>query len=100
MSVSGVTKTSVINALRLSAASAIALDTEIDRNIFTARAELKRAGCTDEIAESENELVISAIVAYCQMNMGSNDRHQRYLDAWLWQVENIRKSTIEVEHEE
>ena len=96
---SDVAKTSVINALRLSAASATALNSEIERNISTARAELERAGCGTELSESDNDLIISAIVSFCQMTMGSNDRHERYREAWLWQVENIRKSTIEVNDE-
>lgn len=92
---SDVAKTSVINALRLSAASATALNSEIERNISTARAELNRAGCDKELSESDNDLIISAIVSFCQMTMGDNNRHERYLEAWHWQVENLRKSTIE-----
>ena len=90
-----VAKQSVINALRISAASAEALDSEIDRNINVARAELLRAGCSRDLSDGDNDLVISAIVSFCQMAMGSNDRHERYKEAWLFQVENIRKSTIE-----
>lgn len=97
---SEVAKNSVINALRLSAASAEALDYEIERNINVARAELSRAGCADELAQSDNDLVISAIVSFCQMTMGNNERHERYLNAWIWQLENLRKSTITLDEED
>lgn len=89
-------KEAVIAALRLSSAAATGLSDEIDRHIRTARAELIRSGVSSEVAESDVDLVVEAITTYCCMKMGAPDRYEQYRDAWIWQEQNIRKSTIEV----
>ena len=89
-------KDTVITALRLSTAAAAGLSDEIDRHIRTARAELIRSGVSSDIASSDHDLVVEAITTYCCMKMGAPDRYEQYKDAWLWQEQNIRKSTIEV----
>ena len=85
----------VAKALRLSSAAAEKLKDEINANIQTARAELIRMGCQKDVAESEHVLVQEAIVTYCQKEMGAPDLYERYEGAWLFQAENIRRSTLE-----
>ena len=88
-------KDTVITALRLSPAAATGLSDEIDRNIRTARAELNRSGVPLDVASSDHDLVVEAIATYCCMKMGAPDRYEQYRDAWIYQEQNLRKSTIE-----
>lgn len=89
------TEERVIKALRLSQAAEEKLQDEIAIHIQTARAELVRMGCKEEIANSENVLVQDALVVYCQMKMGAPDLYERYESAWLFQADNLRRSTLE-----
>ena len=86
----------VKTALRLGPAAATALSTEIDRNIKTARAELIRAGVSIDVAESSNALVENVIVTYCMMNLGNQNLYDKYQQSWEYQLDNLRKSSIEV----
>lgn len=86
----------VKTALRLGSAAATALSTEIDRNIKTARAELIRAGVSIDVAESSNALVENAIVTYCLMNLGNQNLYDKYQQSWEYQLDNLRKSSLEV----
>ena len=90
-------KSSVITALRLGTASAKALDSEIDRNVKAARAEMIRAGVSAIVARSSHELVHEAIVAYCQMKLGETARYEQFKESWEYQVENLRKSNKKLE---
>lgn len=75
------------------------LDNDIISTIKTARSEMMRAGVPIELAENEdNELVDMAIKTYCQYIYTSDDKAvDRYLASWQYQVDCLRKSTIEVD---
>ena len=88
---------SVAHALRLSTNAAELLLTEIDRNIASAKAELKRAGVNEAAVDAEGYLVEEAIVTYCLMNMGDETRYERYFSAFQYQMDNLRKSILTVE---
>ena len=92
-------KDSVITALRLGKSASEALSDEIERNINTARAELIRAGVSEGLANSENKLVENAIIAFCLMNMSSQKMREQYEQSWEYQMDCIRKSTIEVQQD-
>lgn len=87
-------KDSVALAMRLGAASTAALSNDIDRNIETARKELIRVGVSDIVANSSHVLIEDAIITYCQMQMGTKTLYQQFADAWDYQKDNLRKSTI------
>lgn len=91
---------SIISALRLGATSANTLSNEIDRNITTARAELIRSGVSEVIAESGHPLVEEAIVTYALMKMGRESLYDRYKESWEYQVDCIRKSSLNVKASE
>lgn len=73
------------------------LDDDIEDTIQTARAELIRSGCPSDVAESNLDIIQMAIKTYCQF-VYSDDVKQTdgYWKSWQFQLDNIRKSTIEV----
>lgn len=85
----------VKTALRLGETAGNALAGEIDRNIETARAEMIRAGVSASAVASGHKLVENAIVTYCLMNLGDKGLYDRYKESWEYQVDNLRKSSLE-----
>lgn len=90
-------KSSVITALRLGTASAKALDSEVDRHIKVARAEMIRAGVSVIVAKSSHALVHEAIVVYCQMKLGEAAKYEQFKESWEFQLDNLRKSNKKLE---
>lgn len=73
------------------------LDSDIEDTIKTARAEMIRSGCNSEIANSSHELVCQAIKTYCLYVYANDTKMQDgYFTSWMYQLENIRKSNIEL----
>lgn len=85
-------KNSITKALRIGTASAKALDSEIERGIRTARAEMIRSGVSDVLADSSHDLIEDAIITFCLMKMGPKEQYEQNKESWEYQVENIRKS--------
>ena len=74
------------------------LDDDITDSIMEARAEMVRSGVSEEVANSEHPLVRAAIKVYCLANYASDaDIAEGYQKSWQYQLDNIRKSHIEVE---
>ncbi len=89
-------KKSIIMALRLSPISAEALEPEMQRNIAVAREEMIRVGCSDRLVNSTNVLVEHAIITWCLKEIGNQDKRQQYEDAWIYQINNLRQSNIDL----
>ena len=85
-------KNSITKTLRIGTASAEALDSEIERGIRTARAEMIRSGVSDIVANSSHDLVEDAIVSFCLMKMGPKEQYEQYKESWEYQLDCIRKS--------
>lgn len=85
-------KDSLAKALRIGTASAKALDTEFDRVIRTARAEMIRSGVSDIVANSSHDLVEDAIITFSLMKMGPEERYEQNKESWEYQLDCIRKS--------
>ena len=85
-----------IGALRLSerAAQNQTLLSEIDRKINTACMDMVRVGIPDTVvyAENPNPLVTEAVATFCQAKMGREDKRDAYMDAYVYQIEAMRKS--------
>lgn len=81
-----------VKALRLSTSAGTLLLTEIQNNIEAARAELIRAGVSKEKVQEEGSLVQQAIIDYVLMEMNTEDQYDRYLNAFQYQMDNLRKS--------
>ena len=90
-------KDSLAKALRIGTASANALDTEFDRVIRTARAEMIRSGVSDIVANSSHDLVEDAIITFGLMKMGPEEKYEQYKEGWEYQLDCIRKSKITIE---
>lgn len=88
----------VADALRLSekAAGNATLERQIKRNILVARSELIRTGVSDELANSGHPLIEEAIITFCLSKMDEETLQERHRNAFEYQVDNIRKSTITV----
>lgn len=73
------------------------LDSEIEDNIKEARAEMVRAGVVIEVAESELPLIEGAIKTYCKFKQADDSKlADGFYKSWELQLENIRKSRMEV----
>lgn len=69
-----------------------ALDAEIERLIDTARADIIRVGVDAILAQSDDDLVIQAIVTYCLLNMSSDpELMDKYKRAYEIQIEGLRR---------
>lgn len=80
-------------SLRLSEDAAIELNDVIKRLIDTARAELIRSGISAEVANDDsNNLVVDAIICFCQYKMADDKDCDRYFNSFTYQQENLRKS--------
>lgn len=84
----------VAEALRLSDKAAEKMLKTIQRNIQVARSELVRAGVSDVIANSDHPLVEDAIITFCLSKMDDEDMQERHKEAFEYQEDNLRKSTI------
>lgn len=74
------------------------LDSDIKDTISTARAEMIRSGIADNIANSDLDIIQMAIKTYCLYIYASDTKMtEGYFKSWQYQLDNIRKSTIEVE---
>ncbi|MDY6307444.1 MAG: hypothetical protein SPL71_05230 [Oribacterium sp.] len=69
-----------------------ALDAEIERLISTARADIIRVGVDAILAQSDDDLVIQAIVTYCLLNMSSDpELMDKYKRAYEIQIDGLRR---------
>lgn len=74
------------------------LDAEITDVIASARQELIRAGVDKSVAESNIELVETAIKTYALEYYASDEKEaNRYGESFKYQCDCLRKSTIAVE---
>lgn len=81
-----------VKALRLSEGAGTLLLEEIQNNISAARAELIRSGVSEAKVEEEGSLVQQAIIDYVLTHMNDEDQYDRYLNAFQYQMDNLRKS--------
>lgn len=89
----------VANELRLSDKAAEKLLETIQRNIRTARSELVRTGVSSVLALSNNVLIEDAIISFCMYKMDEDSMREKHFDDFVYQCDNIRKSTIKAEEE-
>lgn len=82
----------VAKALRLSDSAAELLLVEIQQNIETAKAELIRSGVSESVVDTEGPLIVDAIKRYCQATMGDEGEFEKYMNSFMYQQENLRKS--------
>lgn len=70
------------------------LDSDITDTIKVARQEMVRSGISEEIANSELEIIENAIKTFC-LYVYANDSKmtEGYFHSWEYQLDNIRKST-------
>lgn len=69
------------------------LDSEIDRLVKTARANMKRAGVCEEKANSDDDLIIEAIVAFALAKLAETPELQdKYEESYKIQIDELRKS--------
>lgn len=74
------------------------LNGEIEDVITSARQELVRAGVNESVAESDMELVETAIKTYALEYYASDEKEaDRYGNSFKYQCDCLRKSTITVE---
>ena len=77
------------------------LDRDIEDTIKMARAEMIRSGVSEEVANSSNEIVESAIKTFCLYTYCNDSKFtEGYFNSWIFQLENLRKSTVEIPKEE
>lgn len=70
------------------------LDSDIAETIEIARAEMIRSGVSSEYANSNHPLIKNAIKTYCCYIHGDDEKKaDGYLESWLYQLDNLRKST-------
>jgi len=76
------------------------LDSDITSTIAQARAEMVRAGVDSDVAESNHSLVEGAIKTFCLMHYSNDSKMaEGYSKSWEYQLDNLRKSDIEIEAE-
>lgn len=90
----------VASDLRMSDKAAEKLLPVIQRNIKTARLELIRTGVSSVLANSTNVLIEDAIISFCLYKMDDASMREKHWDAFVYQCDNLRKSTIKLEGEE
>ncbi len=77
------------------------LDSDIEDTIKTARAEMNRSGISLDVAQSNLDIVEMAIKTYCLYVYASDSKlTEGYFKSWQYQLDNIRKSTIELAESE
>lgn len=74
------------------------LDELLTSQIYTARAEMVRAGVPESTAyDDENLLINDAIITFCQMrNADTVSESESYTESWKYQLDCIRKSSFNV----
>lgn len=82
----------VATAVRLSDSAARRLLPEIQRNIDVAKAELKRSGVSATVVDACGALVTDAIITFCQAKMDDESDYELYMNAFMYQQDNLRKS--------
>lgn len=75
------------------------LDGEIADVITSARQEMARAGVPSDVAESDKEIVETAIKTYALAYYSTDKEAERYSESFKYQLDCIRKSEITVEGE-
>lgn len=76
------------------------LDKDIEDTIKMARAEMIRSGVSEEVANSSNKIVENAIKTFCLYTYCNDSKFtEGYFNSWIFQLENLRKSTIGIEEE-
>lgn len=69
-------------------------DSDIEENIAAARAEMIRSGIAAEKANSNDDpLIIKAIKTFCQKEYNDDNLSERFEQSWLYQLDNLRKSS-------
>lgn len=77
------------------------LDSDIQDTINTARSEMVRAGVSEELANSDINLVQQAIKTFCQWQYCNDEKKtDGFFVSWQYQLENLRKATIALAPEE
>lgn len=77
------------------------LDADIADTISSARAEMVRSGVSERLANSEHPLIQTAVKTYCLAAYADDaTMAEGYQKSWLYQLDNIRKSSIDVPEEE
>lgn len=72
------------------------LDSDIKDTIETARAEMIRSGVSEDVADESNPLIETAIKTYCKAEYASDEkRAEGFFESWQYQLDNIRKSSME-----
>lgn len=73
------------------------LDDELTRQIAAARLELSRVGVSETRANSDDGLIIEAIVTYCLWkNAENSDYIEKYRAAFALQADGLRKDVQDV----
>lgn len=75
------------------------LNGEIADVITSARQEMVRAGVSSDVAESDKEIVETAIKTYALAYYSTDKEAERYSESFKYQLDCIRKSEITVEGE-
>lgn len=75
------------------------LDDEISDVIKSGRQEMIRAGVENEVAESTLEVVETALKTYALAYYSEPSVAEKYTESFKYQLDNIRKSTLEVPEE-
>lgn len=69
------------------------LDSEIERLIATAKAELERVGVNSENISEDNPLIQEAIVTYCQYRFTDDEKKvEMFYKSWQTQIDGLRKT--------
>lgn len=75
------------------------LDDEISDVIQSGRQEMVRAGVSNEVAESTLEIVETALKTYALAYYSEPSVAEKYTDSFKYQLDNIRKSSLQVQTE-
>lgn len=75
------------------------LDDEISDVIQSGRQEMVRAGVSNDVAESTLEIVETALKTYALAYYSEPSVAEKYTDSFKYQLDNIRKSSLQVQTE-
>ncbi len=75
------------------------LDDEISDVIQSGRQEMVRAGVSEEVANSTLEIVETALKTYALAYYSEPSVAEKYTDSFKYQLDNIRKSSLQVQTE-
>lgn len=75
------------------------LDDEISDVIQSGRQEMVRAGVSKDVAESTLEIVETALKTYALAYYSEPSVAEKYTDSFKYQLDNIRKSSLQVQTE-